>query len=99
MHLLHALPGALFRRPPLPAYDPGAAQAGAARGALVSVHAEHNRAGPKPVAGASRSQEARRAKTFSLRSLGLTARLATIAPQTKIGGTGPAPRLRHSERR
>ncbi len=27
VHLLHALPGTLFRRPPLPAHDPGAAEA------------------------------------------------------------------------
>src|SRR5580765_6840361 len=46
MHLLHALPGALFRRPPLPAHDSGTAEAREARSAVVSLDAQR-RQGPE----------------------------------------------------
>ena len=48
VHLLHALPGAVPRRPALPAHDPGAAQAREARGAFVAVHAPEQRRRPGP---------------------------------------------------
>ena len=44
VHLLHALPGAVPRRPALPAHDPGAAEAREARGAFVPVYAREQRA-------------------------------------------------------
>ena len=39
VHLLHALPGTLFRRPPLPAHDSGAAEAREADGHVVAFDA------------------------------------------------------------
>ncbi len=48
VHLLHALPGTLFRRPPLPAHDPGAAEARARRAVVVPRCAQRGK-GPNTV--------------------------------------------------
>ena len=45
VHLLHALPGTLFRRPPLPAHDPGAAEAREARWRMSSPSMRTGRQG------------------------------------------------------